>query len=241
MDNQKKLPLSDRMKAIVDMVTRGNTCADIGCDHAYVPIYLYNEGICPKCLACDVKEGPLEAAKKNIELYNAGAGVETRLSDGLKAVEPGEAETIIIAGMGGENICRILKGRPETAAAAKELILEPQSEPEKVRKLLPELGFKIADEDMITESLKFYAIIKAVPTDEKVKYSQMELDYGPVLVRKMPKAFVTYLKRKRLSLIMILRKIGIFDKPHLGDAIEKAESELQTIMKLLTSYKKPKK
>lgn len=239
MDDKKKLPpLSERMAAVAAMVNEGNTCADIGCDHAYVPIYLYNSGKCPKCIACDVKQGPLESAAANVEKYGAADGVEVRLSDGLEAVKEGEADTIIIAGMGGESICGILRAGDAVVQSAKELILEPQSEPEKVRRLISEAGFFIADEDMIIESRKFYPIIKAIKAAEPVTYTEVELNYGPYLIKKMPKAFVSYLKKKRLDLIILLRRIGVFDRTYMKDMIEKADAELRVILKLLTSQKK---
>ncbi len=135
--SEKRLPqLSPRMKLVADMVTRGRRVADIGCDHGYVSVYLYNADIAKGCIASDVGEGPLEAAKKNIELFCAYDGVSTRLSDGIQNIAKGEADCLLISGMGGGLIINILSSDIEKTRAYEELILEPQSDAYEIRKFL---------------------------------------------------------------------------------------------------------
>ncbi|MGN1147098.1 MAG: tRNA (adenine(22)-N(1))-methyltransferase [Lachnospiraceae bacterium] len=157
------MELSKRLKTIADMVTPGNRTADVGCDHGFVSIYLYREKIAPRVYAMDVRTGPLARAKEHIESYGLSEYIETRLSDGLTALAPGEAETIICAGMGGRLMAKILLEGDEKVRAAKELILEPQSEIRFFREFLRTHGLLIIQEDLIKEDGKFYPVIKAVP------------------------------------------------------------------------------
>ena len=111
--------LSKRLTAVADMITAGNSIADIGTDHGYIPIYMAQKGLTPKALAMDVNAGPLERACDNIKRYCVENIVSARLSDGLKKLNPGEAESIIIAGMGGLLTIRILSDCPDVSNSAK--------------------------------------------------------------------------------------------------------------------------
>ena len=115
------------------LVTQGYTLADVGTDHGYIPIYLLQQKKIPAAIAMDINEGPLERAKEHIALYGLQAYIQTRLSDGVAALKPGEVEAVLIAGMGGGLVMHILKDGEKVCQSAKELILQPQSEIERVR------------------------------------------------------------------------------------------------------------
>ena len=154
--------LSDRLKGLTAMVSVGNRVCDVGCDHAFVPIYLINKGISPYVLAMDVKKGPIESAKEHIREYGLEAYIETRLSDGLTEYKNGEADTLICAGMGGRLMMSILDRDKTKTASFKEMILQPQSEIEQFRYFLRSSGYLIVEENMIEEGGKFYSIIRTV-------------------------------------------------------------------------------
>ncbi|MDE5802655.1 MAG: class I SAM-dependent methyltransferase [Lachnospiraceae bacterium] len=156
------MELSKRLQAIADMVTTGSRTADVGCDHGFVSIYLYENKIAPKVYAMDLREGPLQRAREHIEAKGFSDYIETRLSDGVEALAAGEADTLICAGMGGRLMAEILSKGHEKAAMMKELILQPQSELRYFREFLRQNGFAIVKENMIKEDGKFYPIIKAV-------------------------------------------------------------------------------
>ena len=155
--------LSKRLAAAADMVAPGSRVADIGTDHAYLPIWLVSEGMCPSAIAADLRPGPLLAAREHVREAGLDNRISLRLSDGLKEVAPGEVDTITITGMGGPLICRILEDGETVARSAKELILSPQSEVPGVRRFLLEHGYTIIDEAMVSEDGKYYVIIKASP------------------------------------------------------------------------------
>lgn len=155
------MELSSRLQAVTDMVTKGHSVADVGCDHAYISIYLIENEISEKVIAMDVNKGPLEIAKNNIEEKGYGQIIQSRLSDGLEGLSKNEVETIIIAGMGGALTCKILKEGIEKLRTTKELVLQPQSEFDMVRKFLEEINFQIIKEKMLIDDEKYYLVIKA--------------------------------------------------------------------------------
>ena len=105
------MQLSKRLRAAAGMVTKGNIVADVGCDHAYTSIYLCKEGIAPRVIAMDVNKGPLQGAKTHVEQAGLSEQIDIRLSDGLQKLMPGEADTVLLCGMGGLLMIKILSLR----------------------------------------------------------------------------------------------------------------------------------
>ncbi len=170
------MQLSLRLKTVADSVTGGNRVADVGCDHAYIAIHLAENNIAPRVVAMDVNKGPLSKARENIEIRGLEDRIETRLSDGLARLNPGEADTVVIAGMGGALMVRILTEGESALKEVKELILQPQSEIFLVRRHLHTNGYRIESEKMVKEDDKYYIIIKALKDPVKESYDQ-ELFY----------------------------------------------------------------
>ncbi len=157
------MELSKRLQAIVNLVTPGNRVADVGCDHGFVSIYLFREKIASKVYAMDLRPGPLARAKEHIESYGYENYIETRLSDGITALEKGEADAFVCAGMGGRLMAKILSDGYEKVMEMKELILQPQSDLAFFREYLRSHKLTIIAEDMIKEDGKFYPMMKVVP------------------------------------------------------------------------------
>lgn len=203
--------MSSRLHRVADMITPGMTVADIGTDHGYIPIYQVLTGRTGQAYACDVVEGPLGRARDNVKLYHVEDRVDIMLSDGLEVFKSEEVklpESIVIAGMGGCLICRILDNGMSVARKAKELVLSPHSEWYEVRSYLMSNGFSIIDEDMVKEDGKFYVIIKAVPAvladdeeneaaKQRMPADSLALHFGPVLMRKEHPVLLDYLKKEK--------------------------------------------
>lgn len=153
--------LSKRLQMLAEMVTRGNIVADMGCDHAFLSIYLVQKAVSPHVLAMDVRKGPLAAAREHIESAGLNTYIETRLSDGMEKLEIGEAETLVCAGMGGRLMERILRAHMDKTQSMRELILQPQSELKEFRRFLRREGFRILAEDAVYEEGKYYFAMKA--------------------------------------------------------------------------------
>lgn len=160
--------LSNRLQAIADLVTKSSAVADIGTDHGYIPIYLIKNNIAEKVIAADISDGSLNKARELVSKYDLKDCIECRLGNGLDVLSPGEADTIIIAGMGGKLISQILKDQIQIAKSAESLILQPMNGQGELRKWLILNGFEIIDEDLVKEGNKFYEIIKAEPEKNTV-------------------------------------------------------------------------
>ena len=211
------MDISNRLKTVAKAVTPGRIPADIGTDHGYVPIYLVKHGICPKALALDINPGPLARARENIEREKLEDRIAIRLSDGLKHLRTEEADTIIIAGMGGTLICRILEAAPDFFAAGKELILSPHSEWFKVRHFLSACHYRIGKEWFLKEDGKYYVVIRAWPGEErgdgppfKKRQEEVCARYGPCLLEEGDPLLYEYLvedvkKKKKILLGLAAR------------------------------------
>lgn len=205
------IKLSKRMQAVADMVDGGNV-VDIGCDHAFVSIYLAGKPFVKKVIAMDVKTGPVDIAKANVAAYNLEDKIEIRMSDGFEKLEVGEADVAVIAGMGGYLMIEILeKGKPHLNGGIG-LVLQPQSDIKAVREYLVNVGYTIENEDMLIEEGKYYSIIKAIPdSGNKADYSVEDYTYGPILLKKKHKTLKEYLyfsKEKNLQLEKKLTEQG---------------------------------
>ncbi len=172
--------LSDRMRAVVGLVQPCKSIADIGCDHGYVAMELVRSKICRHVIAMDINSGPLDRAKQHIIEYDMQAYIETRLSDGVSALQTGEAEGIICAGMGGRLVISILEQGKELVSAMRQIVLQPQSELAEVRRYLRKKGFLIDREDIIYEDGKYYPMMRALPG----AFGRLEWQIGENLEQK---------------------------------------------------------
>lgn len=169
------MQISKRLQMVAEMVTPGYRVADIGCDHAYTAIYLLTKRISPYVIAMDINQGPLDRARDNVLRFGVEDRISIRKSDGLKMLNSGEADTILIAGMGGRLMLQILTSHMNIVSAAKELVLQPQSEIYLVRKTLKELGYVIIKENMLKEDGKYYVIMKLKPSSENFDDKEYQL------------------------------------------------------------------
>ena len=156
--------LTERTEGIVSLVPKCSSVADIGCDHGYVSIALVQRGISDRAVACDIKEGPLEHAKRNIEKACLSDRIRTELAPGLEAVNCEDAEVIVIAGMGQRTIADILSNSADIAKKAKYLVLQPQSEVSEMREYLVTNGYNILKNKLMIEKDKYYFAILASAT-----------------------------------------------------------------------------
>lgn len=161
------MELSKRLQAVADLVTEGASVADIGTDHGYIPIYLIEHNIAGKVIALDINRGPLERARMHVVGHGLKGKIETRLSDGLEKVLPGEVDTMIAAGMGGGLVIKILTEGYPVVEILDTMILQPQSEIGKVRRFLNEHNLQITEENMVEEDGKFYPMMKVIHGKKK--------------------------------------------------------------------------
>lgn len=154
--------ISERLKCVASLVNKGARVADIGTDHAYLPIYLVQNGISNKVYACDVRKEPLRRAKLHIDEYGLSDKITTQLCDGLKGINKGDVDTVTICGMGGKLMKNILKAGIDKLGDNTQLVLSAQSELRDFRKYLLEAGIYIKSEHMLLEDGKYYFIFDCV-------------------------------------------------------------------------------
>ena len=225
------MKLSKRLQTIADFVKKGAVVADIGTDHAHIPIYLIKNNIISKAYACDINAGPLEKAKENINYYGV-KNIELRLSNGLEKLKTDEADTVIIAGMGGELITDILEKGRRFFESKRKFILSPHTKIDEVRKFLLSNGFEITKEDMCIDEGKFYTVMEVKYTENKEMYSEAELLYGKYLIENKHPVLLRFLKKEETKYISILSNIGLNEERktelrHRLDIIKETINEMQ--------------
>ncbi|MDO4340505.1 MAG: class I SAM-dependent methyltransferase [Eubacteriales bacterium] len=232
------MQLSLRLSAIADMVTEGNRLVDVGCDHGYLPVYLVLNHKIPGAIAMDVRKGPLSRAQEHIAQYGLTGYIETRLSDGLAALAPGEGDTLVIAGMGGPLMERILTEGESVLGGFQELILQPQSDIPHFRRFIREAGWEIVCEDMVLEDGKFYTMMRAVPgnKEEMEPYTKEQEQFGRLLVRQRHPVLGQYLKRELRLREEILKKLESAPGEAAGKRIAEIEEERRLILAALKEY-----
>lgn len=208
------IKLSERMNAVASLVTKGSILCDVGTDHGYVPIALIENNCVQRAIAVDINRGPIERAKEHIKGCGLEDKIETRLSDGLAAVEPGEVSSIIIAGMGGELVIHILSEGEDVCKASQEMILQPQSDIWKVRQYIRNNGYEIVEENMVYEDDKFYPMMKVKKANDTFELKKQDEKltmvydtYGPKLIQNKNEVLKKYLEKEHKKLTDILSRL----------------------------------
>lgn len=211
------------------MCQPGQVVADIGCDHGYVSITLTNKGIFNKALAMDINEGPLKLCKQNIALYGDETKIETRLSSGFDKLNKGEADSVIIAGMGGMLIRDILEAGKDKLLEVNQLVLGAQSDLDTVRKYITAAGFKIDHEEMLEEDGKYYQLIRAIRCEMITPLSNIEALYGPVLIKNKHEVLREYLEKQRAVLTGIKNKLKGNDDERIANRVKELTKDINVI------------
>ena len=153
---RRTMQLSNRLQRIADYVRPGDRLADVGTDHAYIPIWLLLNKTIPSAIATDIRSGPLERAITDADRYGVSGKLKFIQCDGLSEIAPEEVDTVIVAGMGGETIIGILAAAPWIRE--KRLILQPQTKQAELRDWLGERGFAITDASLVYDSGRIYLV-----------------------------------------------------------------------------------
>lgn len=177
------MDLDKRLATLAALAPQGARLADIGTDHAYLPVHLVKEGRVERAIASDVLPGPCRAAEKTIREAELTTQIEVRCGDGLATLQPGEADTIVLAGMGGPTMTAILERSPEVLAQAKCLLLQPMGGAATVRRWLYEHGWFIEAEELVVERDHWYEILAAHPGKRPCPREAL-LWLGPILTEK---------------------------------------------------------
>ncbi len=186
------IPLPPRLAAVARHVPPGRPFADIGTDHAYLPVHLVQSGRVPRAVAGDVRPGPLQAARATVAAAGLTDRIDVRLGSGLTVLAPGEAACVAICGMGGPLIARILAEGPLTGV--ERLVLQPMGGEAQLRRWLAESGWRLVAEEIVADGGRLYPVLVAEPG--QMSLSRLEEEVGPLLLRQGGPLVVRYIDEK---------------------------------------------
>lgn len=208
----------NRIDYITSLATGYKSLADVGCDHAFISIKALKDYGVKKAYALDINDGPLENARMNVKSNGLEDNIEIIKSDGLTNLNDA-VECIIIAGMGGVLISKIINDSLEKVNHSKKLILSPNNEEAILREYLSNNGFKISDEHIIQDAGHYYEIIEAIPLENE-KISNIDILFGPILRKKKDDLFIKKYSKKLDVLESSLAKCNEASKKEIEDNIK---------------------
>ncbi|HFI0419959.1 TPA: tRNA (adenine(22)-N(1))-methyltransferase TrmK [Streptococcus suis] len=180
--------LSKRLATVADYVPQGARLADVGSDHAYLPLFLMEQGRIDFAVAGEVVQGPYQSARQNVEQAGQSDKISVRLANGLEAVElADQVSTITIAGMGGRLIAEILETGKDKLGSVERLILQPNNREDDVRRWLVANDFQLVTEEILEENDKIYEILVAEKGGTDLTVDQLR--FGPYLLEEQSSTF----------------------------------------------------
>ncbi|KAA0549385.1 tRNA (adenine-N(1))-methyltransferase [Bacillus sp. BGMRC 2118] len=189
-----ELKLSKRLETVAESIPAGSTLADIGSDHAYLPIYCKLNGVVVSAIAGEVVEGPFHTAKNQVDRLDLQNFIDVRMGDGLEVIQPGEVDVVTICGMGGALITSILENGKHKLQGVKRLILQPNIMAMTIRKWLIKNDWALMEESILEEDGKIYEVLVAEKRDPMLSYSAENLDkellLGPFLLKEKSEVFI---------------------------------------------------
>lgn len=227
--------IGKRLNTIANMLAEGHTIVDVGTDHAYLLIHLMEEKKYGRALGVDIHKGPYEAAIENVSTHALQDSIEIRLGDGLGPISIDEMDRVAIAGMGGHTICNILLEYPEKTARINQMVLQPQSSPERVRETLLKLGFGITKECLIKEDKRLYLVLSASRESNIQELSWENLQIGPDLLENGSIYLVEYMGdmlRHKQFILNSLRQA----KTNELEKMKELEGEIKMLGRLIARY-----
>ncbi len=208
------IQLSERLHKVASFVREGAIVADIGSDHAYLPVYLVQQGKVEKAIAGEVVVGPFESAVKNVKRHGLTSSITVRLASGLAAIEESDGvDTVTIAGMGGSLIASILEEGKHSLGKVRRIITQPNIHAQAIREWATINGWMLSNEHILKEDGKIYEIL--VLERGQVVYDERALLLGPILMKEKSPIFLEKWTNECAQLKDVLRSIE--------EAIETAE------------------
>ncbi len=230
---QSRLKLTARLEAVAEMVGNDSVVADIGTDHAKLPAYLILRGRTRRAIAADLRKGPLKKAEETVNSYGVQDKVSLVLSDGLENVDLSGVTDIVIAGMGGEQIVKIISGCSCSRIKNAYLILQPMKDPELLRQYLCENGFEICSESAALDRGFAYCIIKARYTGKAIKADRLYYNVGQ-LCKNSDIQSLEYIKR---LVSKQKKKINGLKCSHMPLDLTDEQEFLKQIERMVEEYK----
>ncbi len=228
--------ISNRLKSIIKLVPKNSIVADVGTDHGYVPAYLIDEGISKKVIATDISQGSLNKIIGYVKERKLEEYIDTRLGNGLEVLKPYEADTVIIAGMGGLLIRDILEDSKEITDSINTFILQAMIGSKELREYLFNNNFEIIDENLIKEDGKYYEIIKAKHGKDCVE-KEIYYEIPKKLIEEKHPLLQEYIESKLEYSKNILDEIIDKDGEKVKERIEELKRDINNYKEVLKIVK----
>jgi dinuclear metal center YbgI/SA1388 family protein len=253
MENELRLPaLPRRLQHVAAWVLPGRPMADVGTDHALLPIHLVQSGHVPRAIASDVRRGPFETALRNVRRFGLEDRISVRLGDGLKAITPGEADTIVVAGLGGDTAAQIIEAASHVARSARRLVLQPMNGEGRLRRVLYEKGCHLVYEGVVEDSGRLYVLLAAeahAETGERggidpayapfagddVLFS-LAFDLGPLLWRQPTPAFLRYVQERLAKWRRVVQAADQSVQPASRTKVERLSAQIERVTEWLQDW-----
>ena len=246
--------LDKRLQAVASFVPQGAAFADIGTDHAYLPVWLLEKGIIASAVAGDIAAGPCQAARTTVAMHGAVAAISVRQGSGLAVLKPGEVDCIAICGMGGSTISSILAADMSIALSVRRLILQPMAGAAALRRWLVNKGWHIIHEELVEDEPHFYEIICAereagcaMPNSgagdaacgpiDPACYSKAEYLVGPALLREGHALLAKQFARQEASLQELLANMARSERAKVSAKYQETVQLAQALAELKAKYK----
>lgn len=220
--------LSPRLLKLAGKVPDYAVVADIGTDHALLPIYLVSTGKCPRAIAVELNEGPYEAARVAIESFSMTDAVDLRRGNGMQVLTPGEVDAVVIAGMGGGQMIRILEAAPQVRASVPWFVFQPMDDAPELRRFLINHGFRLADEELVRDGREIYEIICAAPGEESID-DDLLLEVGPRNVDRRDPLLAEFIERRIQRYRRILIQVEQGRTPRAVDAMRQLQERIRRL------------
>lgn len=188
------IKLSPRLQAVAELVKPGLKLADIGTDHAYLPIYLIQQGKSPSAVAIDIHRGPYESALKQVALQGLEDKISVILGNGLEPLQHRQVDVVVLAGMGSATMIEILEAKPELVLKLQQLVLQPMVGVGQMRKWLVENGWAINNEILVKDDGFIYTVLSALPGEQSIS-DWLTLELGPILLKEKPPLLKDYISK----------------------------------------------
>lgn len=205
------IKLSPRLKKIADQINVGETMADIGTDHGFLPVYLWENKICPNVIMADISRGSLAKAKENCKMLYPDTKFDLRLGSGIEVLAPGEVDAVVMAGMGGILMTEILEQDLAKAQSFKKLIFQPRKDVGKLRFWLYDHGFSIIGENLVRERKYICEVLTAIPKEvaitRQMNGDDIEYEFPHTLLDYRDELLTEYLSIKKSLEVEILENM----------------------------------
>ena len=208
--------LPPRLAAVAAQVPRDAVLVDVGTDHAQLPVNLVASGRVRQAVAVDVAEGPLAAARAASARFRDQ--IDVRQSDGLRAVRPGEATCIVIAGMGGLTVAKILTEGSAVCAAAKRVVVQPQGMEAEVRAVLLAMGWGCVYGELVQDRRHIYVVESWEPHGATEAWTSDDLRWGKLIREGQDPLYVAWLERKLANVTQGIERMKDAGQSHHPDA-----------------------